>query len=90
MEGEYSILVTGQSKKYFLDQSLDKIEKLIPGEFFFRLNRQYILSRLALKGFSRVENGKLNILVCYPECFPDPVLVSRIKAPAFKKWYQPG
>jgi hypothetical protein len=89
VEGEYSILVTLQGKKYFQDQSLDKLEESLPGEIFFRLNRQYILSRPALKGFSRTENGKLNVLVTYPEYFPEAIQVSRTKAPAFKKWYQP-
>ena len=89
VEGEYSVLITPQFKKYFLDQSLDKIEQSVPEEIFFRLNRQYLISRLALKGFSRSENGKLNVLIKYPEYFPDTVQVSRTKAPVFKQWYQP-
>jgi len=89
VEGEYSVLITQLFKKYFLDQSLDKIEQSVPDEIFFRLNRQYLISRLALKGFSRSENGKLNVLIKYPEQFPDTIQVSRTKAPAFKQWYQP-
>jgi DNA-binding LytR/AlgR family response regulator len=89
VDGEYSVLITPRLKKYFLDQSLDKIEQSLPEEIFFRLNRQYLVSRQALKGFSRLENGKLNILVEYPEYFPEAIQVSRIKAPSFKQWYLP-
>ncbi len=89
VDGEYSVLITPQLKKYFLDQSLDKIEQSLPEEIFFRLNRQHLFSRQALKGFSRLENGKLHILVEHTEYFPEAILVSRTKAPAFKQWYRP-
>ena len=89
VDGEYSVLITLLLKKYFLDQSLDKIEQSLPEEIFFRLNRQYLVSRQALRGFSRLENGKLNILVEYPEFFPEAIQVSRTKAPVFKRWYHP-
>ena len=89
VDGEYSVLITTQLKKYFLDQSLDKIEQSLPDEIFFRLNRQYLFSRQALKGFNRLENGKLQVLVVYPQHFPEAILVSRTKAPAFKQWYRP-
>jgi DNA-binding LytR/AlgR family response regulator len=89
VEGEYSVLITPLFKKYFLDQSLDKIEQSVPDEIFFRLNRQYLISRPALKGFSRSDNGKLNVLIKYPAYFPDTIQVSRTKAPVFKQWYQP-
>jgi hypothetical protein len=89
VEGEYSVLITFLFKKYFLDQSLDKIEQSLPREIFFRLNRQYLVSRMALKGFNRSENGKLNALIKYPAHFPDIIQVSRTRAATFKQWYKP-
>ncbi|QMU29618.1 LytR/AlgR family response regulator transcription factor [Adhaeribacter radiodurans] len=76
-------------KKYYLDQSLDKIEKSLPAGVFFRMNRKFILHQQMVSGFKRAENGKLLVLLQTHECFPSEVPVSRTKAPAFKSWFQP-
>lgn len=89
VEGEYAVLVTTQRKKYLLDQSLDKVEKLLPPELFFRLNRQYILHRHMITGFERAENSKINVLVLPSDHLPPSIPVSRTKAPVFKAWLQP-
>lgn len=89
VDGDYTILVTVQSKKYVLDQSLDKVEQSVPAELFFRPNRQCILNRQAIEGFKRIENGKLSLLLHNTEHFPETLQVSRTKAPAFKAWFQP-
>lgn len=88
IDGEYAVACQG-SKKYYLDQSLDKIEKSLPTSVFFRLNRQYILSRPMISGYKRQENGKLLVLPVQSEYFPTEIPVSRTKAPAFKAWFRP-
>jgi len=88
VDSDYTALVTTQAKKYLLDKSLDKIEQSLPGELFFRLNRQYIIHRNAVKGFTKIENGKLNVLLLSSSYFPEQVQVSRTKAPDFKSWFQ--
>ena len=84
----YTVLVTTGTKKYLLDKSLDKIEHSLPGELFFRLNRQYIIHRNAIEGFTKVENGKLNVRISSSPHFPELVQVSRIKAIDFKNWFR--
>jgi LytTr DNA-binding domain len=90
VEDGYTILLTCKNKKYFPDKSLDKIEGVLPGEWFFRLNRQYILHRKALTGFKRTGDGKIDVLVNAPENFPAAIPVSRTRAVTFKNWFQPG
>ena len=89
VENGYTILLTWQNKKYFPDKSLDKIEELLPEEFFYRLNRQYIVHRNALTGFKRTGDGKIDVLVNAPENFPHAIPVSRTRAVSFKNWFQP-
>ncbi|RCR67539.1 LytR/AlgR family response regulator transcription factor [Larkinella punicea] len=89
VDGEYTMLLTDQQKRYVIDQSLDKLEDELPGEWFFRLNRQYILHRQTLTAFDRLENGKLNVRLKGTPGFPESIQVSRTKAPAFKKWFSP-
>lgn len=86
----YSVLVTWHNKKYFLDSSLDKIQKLLPGESFFRVNRQYIIHRNALTGFRRTGDGKIDVLTTGLENFPKSIAVSRTKAASFKNWFEPA
>ncbi|TAL47554.1 MAG: LytTR family transcriptional regulator [Chitinophagaceae bacterium] len=90
VEDGYTILLTWQNKKYFPDKSLDKIEDSLPGEWFFRLNRQYIVHRKALTGFKRTGDGKIDVLVNAPEDFPKTIPVSRTRAVSFKNWFQPS
>jgi len=85
----YVVLLTWKNKKYFLDNSLDKIEKTLPAESFFRVNRQYLVHRKALTGFKRTGDGKIDVLVNGVEDFPKSMAVSRTKAASFKNWFQP-
>lgn len=85
----YCILLTWQQKKYFPDKSLDKIEEALPKEWFFRLNRQYIIHRNAITGFKRVGDGKINVLINASESLPPTIQVSRSRAVGFKTWFQP-
>lgn len=89
VDQEYAVACHLNGKKYYLDQSLDKIEKNLPIAFFFRLNRQYILHRQIISGFRRAENGKILVLSNNHVCFPPEIPVSRTKAPAFKSWFRP-
>jgi hypothetical protein len=89
VDADYTVLVTTDTKKYLLLKSLDKIEESLPSEFFFRLNRQYIIHRNTVKGFTKIENGKLNVILFSSLYFPEQILVSRTKAPEFKAWFQP-
>jgi LytTr DNA-binding domain len=90
LEGEYVVAVHISGKKYFVDQSLDKVEKTIPDLFFFRLNRQFILHRQIITGFRKEDNGKIIVLSNKSDSIPTEITVSRIKAPAFKEWFRPN
>ena len=88
VEGSYAVLLTREGKKYLLDQSLDKVEKSLPPESFFRLNRQYLLHRHMITGYERADDAKINILLKPLTNLPGVVQMSRTKAPAFKAWFQ--
>ena len=84
-----TILFTTEQKKHFTDRSLDRIELELPAEFFFRLNRQFILHRDTITGFKRNVNGKIDVLINATGSFPALIAVSRTKAVGFKSWFQP-
>ncbi len=91
VDDNYVVACDTSGKKYYLDQSqsLNSVEKTVPGELFFRLNRQYILHRQLITGFRRAENGKIQVLLIDTSAFPPEIPVSRTKAPVFKEWFKP-
>lgn len=89
IDNDYSVLTTTEPRNYYLDESLDAVEKKLPAEMFFRLNRQFIVHRQLVTGFNRAENGKIEVLVKPSEKIPESISVSRLRAPAFKSWFQP-
>ncbi|MFY8035609.1 MAG: LytR/AlgR family response regulator transcription factor [Cyclobacteriaceae bacterium] len=89
VDQEYVVAHLQNKKKYYLDQSLDKLEMTLPSHSFFRLNRQTIIHRQVVSGFKREENGKINVILKPNDFLPTEIMVSRIKAPAFKVWFRP-
>ncbi|MCH6233343.1 LytR/AlgR family response regulator transcription factor [Cognataquiflexum rubidum] len=89
VEEDYVQLISSSGKNYLLDLSLDKIEQKLSPMDFFRVNRQYMVSRQIVTGFKRLENGKLLVQVRCDIKSPQELTVSRTKAPAFKSWFLP-
>jgi DNA-binding LytR/AlgR family response regulator len=90
IDSDYVMLSTHPGPRYVVSQSLDTLEASLPTDFFFRLNRQFILHRDQILGFDRLENGKVAAKLRALPSFPLEVVVSRTKAPTFKRWFQPS
>jgi DNA-binding LytR/AlgR family response regulator len=90
VDEDYAVACQLSGNKFYLAQSLDKIEKTLPTEIFFRLSRQYIIHRQVVTGFKRSDNGKILVQLQAKSNFPPEVAVSRLRAPAFKSWFQPS
>lgn len=89
VDGDYVMLQANNGLRYVMSQSLDMLEAELPADYFFRLNRQFILHREQLTGFDRLENGKLAVRLKPLPHFPGEVIMSRTKAPGFKRWFEP-
>ncbi len=87
IDEEYVQLITVDGKKYFLDESLDYWEKELPPSDFFRLNCQTIVHRQIIKGFTKLEYGKLEAQTV--SALALELGISRAKAPAFRAWFMP-
>ncbi|MCL2412881.1 MAG: LytTR family DNA-binding domain-containing protein [Bacteroidales bacterium] len=76
--------VTFSNKTYYLDQTLDELASLLNPDDFFRANRQYIISRKAVKDLSIWFGGKMivNLILSVPE----RITVSKLRAKNIKEW----
>ena len=79
-------IVTNEGKQFVLDESLEKLEESINGEYFFRANRQFIISPKLIKEYKAEESGKLIVSINSLADLPLSISVSRLKSHAFRKW----
>ncbi len=84
LEDEIVYCITHKNDKYTIDLSLDKINKKINPEDFFRANRQFIVSRTSIKSALTYFHRKLK-LELNPALLKE-VLISKPKVSEFKKW----
>ena len=70
---------------YYMSQTLDEIMNQLNPEDFFRANRQFIVSRKAIKDMTIWFGNKLslNLLVKIPE----DIIISKAKVAEFKTWF---
>lgn len=78
-------LETFDQKTYFPNKSLDELEQIL-GDNFFRVNRQYLLSRKSIKHASNLLSRKMSVAINIPH--DDIITISREKSPQFLKWLQ--
>ncbi|MDL2276966.1 LytTR family DNA-binding domain-containing protein [Parabacteroides sp. OttesenSCG-928-G07] len=76
---------TEEQKGYIFSQTLDELNDCLNPDHFFRVNRQYIISRKAVKDIDLWFNSRLSINLKMPT--PERILVSKAKAAEFKKWF---
>jgi two-component system response regulator LytT len=76
--------ITFDKKHWLLEESLDELTDELCPEAFYRANRQFLVSRRAIKEIEYYFNGRFCLHVePNPE---EPVLVSKAKAGKFREW----
>lgn len=81
-----TFLITKNEKELIHDESLDKISMMVPKKRFFRVNRQFIVSRDIISAYKADENGKIKLEIKSCNGLPTSISVSRLKAHAFRAW----
>lgn len=72
-------------KTYRFDKTLDELAELLDPEMFFRANRQYIISREAIKDIDIWFNSRLSVNMKI--AVPEKILISKARISEFKKWF---
>lgn len=81
---EKTTLYTKDGLKYPVNQTLENIFSQLDPSLFFRANRQYIISRNAVKNMERWFGSKLLLNLNTP--VPEKIIISRLKTDDFKNW----
>ena len=83
-DGNVKAVMT-DGKEYFFTQTLDELADSLDPALFFRINRQYLISRKAVQDIDLWFNGRLAINLIVPTL--DRILVSKARVPDFKTWF---
>ena len=76
-------------EKSYLNQTLQELESILPADYFFRANRQFIISREAIEGYDYGTFQKIEIKWKENLNLQSPMItVSKYTAPKFKTWLQ--
>ena len=84
--GDLCVIRNLQGQSFTIDQTLEQLEECLPSSEFFRLNRQIIAHRQAIRKVETDGSGRLLLQV--NPVFSEEITVSRKKAGIFKNWMQ--
>jgi two-component system, LytTR family, response regulator LytT len=81
-------LIDFKGEKHYLNKTLDALELAVSGQQFYRINRQMIVNRQAIKDVESYPNQR--IVVHLTVFTPENVLVPRLKVKPFLSWMEKG
>lgn len=87
-QGKNTFIRTREGRDLPLDESLDRLEKQLDPERFFRLNRQLILHFDSIKEL--VAYSKSRVKVVLAPTYADDAIVSSERSAEFKRWLAGG
>lgn len=76
---------TFDGKTFRFEFTLDELGEMLNPEDFFRANRQYIISRKAIKDIDLWFNSRLSLNLKID--IPEKILISKARIPEFKSWF---
>lgn len=85
-ENERVSLTTLDGKSYPVEGTLESLYGEYGGEQFFRANRQFIISRRAIKDIAVWFGSRLALNLMVPT--PERIIISKARAGEFKEWLQ--
>lgn len=80
--------VVADGSEYSFSQTLDELSECIHPGLFFRVNRQYLISRKAVKDIDLWFNSRLSVNLVLP--VSEKIVVSKTKVTDFKDWFGRG
>jgi len=77
--------VTFDEKTFRFEHTLDELAEMLDPNIFFRANRQFIISRKAIKDIDLWFNNRLSVNLKIP--VPEKILISKARISEFKNWF---
>lgn len=81
-------LLDFKGEKHYLSKTLETLEKAVSAQQFYRINRQMIVNRQAIKDVETYTNQRIVVHLTVPT--PENALVPRLKVKPFLSWMEKG
>lgn len=75
---------TFDGTSYTIDRTLETLQSMLPGDAFFRANRQFIVARRAVKDIVVWFGSRLSLNLTVD--IPEKIIISKARVPEFKQW----
>ena len=75
---------THTGERYVVDRTLEMLQSQLPEDEFFRANRQFIISRKAVKDITVWFGSRLSLNLTVET--PERIIISKTRVPEFKQW----
>ena len=74
-----------KGKSFVIENTLDELAAMLDPKQFFRANRQFIISRNAIKDIDLWFNSRLSVNLIVQ--IPEKILISKVRISVFKDWF---
>jgi two-component system, LytTR family, response regulator LytT len=88
LENETAYLYNFKGEKHPIFKTLDEIENTVSPDQFYRINRQMLINRQAIKEIEPYFNQRIVVHLTVPT--PEKALVPRLKVTPFLSWIEKG
>jgi len=79
-----TVFAMTEQREFVMSESLEEIECRLPGDQFFRANRQFIIQKRFVASAELYFNNRLVVHLLLKA--PEKIVISREKCPQFKDW----
>lgn len=83
-DSKITFLQTADDRRYPIDLSLKQLELSLPDQDFFRVNRQYLVSRKPIKELQYSPAAQVKLILDPPS--KEDIIVARDRVGMFKRW----
>jgi two-component system, LytTR family, response regulator LytT len=88
LENEMVYLTDFKGELHVISKTLEALEKAIPPQLFYRINRQMIVNRQAIKDVQPYANQRIVVHLTVPTT--EKAIIPRLKVKAFLSWIEKG
>jgi DNA-binding LytR/AlgR family response regulator len=81
-------LMDFKGEKHIISKTLETLESLVSAQQFYRINRQMIINRQAIKDVAPYTNQRIVVHLTVPT--PEQTLIPRLKVKPFLNWIEKG
>lgn len=79
--------IDNENNQYVFSQTLDELTEMLNPKLFFRVNRQFLVSKKAIRDVTIWFNGRLVLNLKNKDLIDEKIIVSKARATDFKEWF---